>query len=198
MYKNFIKCLVVTPLIIGLSSCGDNVNTVKDGYTDFDITTTVGKALDNWQSCEKHSWKSFTNKNGVKTVTFDCKLKNVRSILLREMNNVSSKGYKDFASYLDVVSYNVAFAFTINQDGSVKLDNEIDTVVWGNSKSVSWNGTQAEQLLKSAYNDSIVFNPEHHVEYTDALMDADYLKYLRIEGTPPANTKSILIRKYQS
>lgn len=51
------KALLVAPIVMALASCGSNLDLVKGGIMEFNPTTTLGQALDNWKSCTKRDWE---------------------------------------------------------------------------------------------------------------------------------------------
>ncbi len=51
------KVLFAIPLALALTGCGSDIDLVKGGVMEFNQTTTLGKALDNWKSCESREWE---------------------------------------------------------------------------------------------------------------------------------------------
>src|SRR5690606_10176138 len=68
-----MKRLSILTCIALLSGCGSSdLNLVKDGYMDFNQTSTIGQILDNWRSCESSEWAETVESNGVSKVVFSC------------------------------------------------------------------------------------------------------------------------------
>ena len=92
------KFFLVATTLMMLNGCTKtDIEIVQSGTLDFNKTTTVGKALDNWQSCESKMWSQFETNSGVQVVEFDCVLKTTEYIkkiesLLNQQKKDESNG----------------------------------------------------------------------------------------------------------
>lgn len=138
-----------------LAGCGSDVDIVKGGVMDFNQTTTLGKVLDNWKSCQNSKWDAFETENGIRVVEFSCTheiapfIKKIKSLSSEKDRN--SKG-------LDIVSNTQTFQFTLNQDDSFQIDNVQVTNVWGDGTSFT-DSQKPIESLETAYSNDLNFDP---------------------------------------
>lgn len=97
---------------------------VKNGFLDYNETTTVGHAFDNWSHCNKSKWSKFTTKNKVNVVEFEC-ITNVG-----KMMEIGDKIYTEKS---------LTFQFTLNYDDSFQINsiNYSDTLQSGEKEEGS-------------------------------------------------------------
>lgn len=105
---------ILPTLDISPINYNNSINSVKNGYLDYNKATTVGHAFDNWSSCKKKNWSEFTTKNKINIVEFKC---------ITDFGNVVEKDLwgKDKV-YIEKA---IIFQFTLNHDGSFQI-NSID------------------------------------------------------------------------
>lgn len=156
------KGLIAIPFLAVMVGCSSDIDMVKDGVMDFNKTTTLGEALDNWGSCGKREWESFETESGVKVVEFSCYhelsdfMEKARSIRLEKAN--------DEAEYFNIDSMVQTFQFTINKDDTFQVDNVQARTTWNDSTTFEDSQQPVEQLAK-AYRNEIAFNAEELDEY---------------------------------
>lgn len=131
---------------------GGEVDIVKAGVMDFNQTITVGKALDNWQSCKDTNWKSFETKNGITVVEFTCQF-NLELILGNQ--RLHPKLAKDYKKTL-INSGTQTFQFTLNQDRSFQIDNVQITLSYNNNKVRNFPYEDLTKALEMVYQDKIL------------------------------------------
>ena len=122
---------------------------------DFNKTTTVGQALDNWSSCEKKEWESFETDNGMRVVQFTCHHK-----IMEYMKKAKSLVFQEEqpkALCLDVVSGTQTFQFTINKDETFQISNVQIEFVWVDGTKSELSQKPVEQL-EVAYNNKVGFD----------------------------------------
>ena len=150
------KVLLVVPVILALAGCGSDVDLVKSGVMEFNQTITLGKALDNWKSCEKREWEEFETDNGIKVVQFTCQHKvaqymiKVKSLLSKE--DTAKTDHFDFASDIQT------FQFTINQDDTFQIDNVKVKMTWEDGTFIE-NTQEPIEQLETAYANNLKFDP---------------------------------------
>lgn len=115
------KLLLAVPMTLALAGCGSDIDLVKGGIMEFNKTTTLGKALDNWKSCENREWEEFKTDNGVKVVQFTCQHKVEQ--FMSKAKSMLSKEDQARAEHLDISSNIQTFQFTINKDKTFQVDN---------------------------------------------------------------------------
>lgn len=151
------KVLLAVPFLIALTGCESDVDLVKLGIMEFNKTTTLGKALDNWKSCENREWEEFETDNGMKIVQFTCRHKitqymsQAKSLLLQEEQAK--------ANHLDITSNVQTFQFTMNQDETFQIDNAQVKTTWKDGTSFEDSQQPIEQLER-AYANNLNFNPD--------------------------------------
>jgi hypothetical protein len=81
-YAKLVVRLLLGAMLIGavlgaIVACGSDasIDTVKNGTTEFDKSTTIGKAFDNYDGFSDVSWTTRTQKNGVVVVIATCTIK---------------------------------------------------------------------------------------------------------------------------
>lgn len=149
------KTLYIVPIIAALAGCGSDVDLVKKGIMDFNKTTTVGQALDNWSSCEKKEWESFETDNGMTVVQFTCHHKIME--YMKKAKSLLSQEEQPKASYMDVVSDTQTFQFTINKDETFQISNVQTEFVWADGTKSESSQKPVEQL-EAAYNNKVDFD----------------------------------------
>jgi hypothetical protein len=151
------KIMLSLPIIALLTGCGSNVDLVKDGVMEFNQTTTLGKVLDNWRSCQNTDWDEFETDNGVSVVQFTCE--HEVEDFMEKIKSYSSKEGQEKADYLEVISDVQRFQFTLNQDDSFQIDNvQVDTI-WRDGTRFNDSQKPVEQL-EIAYMNELYFNPK--------------------------------------
>ncbi|MBL4911327.1 MAG: hypothetical protein JKX78_15120 [Alteromonadaceae bacterium] len=150
------KLLLALPFTLALSGCGSNVDLVKDGIMDFNQTTTLGQALDNWKSCKETDWESFETDNGASVVQFTCKHK-VKNFMEKTKGYLSTEEQAK-ADYLDIVANVQTFQFTLNQDDTFQIDNVQVETTWADGTKFNDSQKPVEQL-ETAYQNELNFNP---------------------------------------
>jgi len=157
--------LLVIAVMVSLSGCGGNIDLVKNGVMDFNKTTALGKALDNWESCESRNWEEFKTDNGIQVVQFSCQHKIVqfmsklKSLVSKE--NMTEAQIK--ANHLDIASIVQTFQFTINLDDTFQIDNVQAKIIWEDGTSSDGeplNVSQSLERLKKAYANELEFDPD--------------------------------------
>lgn len=147
--------LVATIMLFGCGK-GSDTDLVKNGIMSFNQTTTVGKALDNWKSCEKRSWEEFHTDSGIRVVQFTCQhkiapfIERIKTLL---EGKTSGKG-----EHLELLSNVQTFQFTINQDDSFQIDNVQVKNTWVDGTSFEDSQVPLEQL-ETAYANKFNFDP---------------------------------------
>jgi len=152
------KVLLVAPmvLVLVLAGCGGDVDLVKGGVMDFNQTTTLGKALDNWKSCESRDWEGFETDSGIKVVQFTCQHK--VSQYMDKAKILLSKKDQSNADHLNVASNIQTFQFTVNQDDTFQADNVQVKTTWEDDTYFDDSQTPVEQL-ETAYANNLNFDP---------------------------------------
>lgn len=141
---------------MALTGCGGDLDLVKNGVMEFNQTTTLGKALDNWKSCEQRNWKEFETDNGAKVVQFSCQHKVTQ--YMSKAKSLLSQEKQAKADHLDIVSNVQTFQFTVNQDDTFQIDNVQVKTTWKDGKSFEDSQKPVEQL-ETAYQNQLNFNP---------------------------------------
>jgi len=141
---------------MALTGCGGALDLVKNGVMDFNQTTTLGKALDNWKSCEQRNWKEFETDNGAKVIQFSCQHKIAQ--YMSKAKSLLPQKKQDEAGHLDIISNVQTFQFTVNQDDTFQIDNVQVKTTWKDGKSLDDSQKPVEQL-KKAYQNQLNFNP---------------------------------------
>lgn len=149
--KNIYKIVAVISFWFLLSGCEgmqSDMNLVKNGTMNFNETTTVGKALDNWEDCTDGKWDEFETDNGIKVVEFKCSFKSSIEALpyLKEVALKSKMSSKDRLNRdLNIKRQSYIFQFTLNQDDTFQIDNVQAKTVWNDGfiYEVSLNGVDA-------------------------------------------------------
>lgn len=133
-----------------------NLDLVLGGVMDFNKTTTVGRALESWESCEIPLWSEFVTKSSINVVEFSCQHK-IDPFVERIKSYVSKKMAKE--DYLKIASIKQTFQFTINMDNTFQIANSSSVLTWtdGTSYSVYWEPISA---LEDAYANSKPFDPD--------------------------------------
>ncbi|MBL4653725.1 MAG: hypothetical protein JKY53_12820 [Flavobacteriales bacterium] len=151
------KILLALTLGLALTGCNSDVNLVKYGVMDFNQTTTLGQALDNWESCKEKDWESFETENGASVVQFTCnhKVEN----FMKKIKSYLSAEEQEKADYLDVIANIQTFQFTLNQDNSFQIDNVQVETIWGDGTKHNDSQKPIEQL-ETAYQNELNFDPE--------------------------------------
>lgn len=162
------KVLFAIPLALALTGCGSDIDLVKGGVMEFNQTTTLGKALDNWKSCESREWEEFETDNGIKVVQFTCQHKisqymsKVKSLLSEEdmskAKSLLSEEEQAKANHLDIASNIHTFQFTINQDDTFQIDNIQVKTTWQDGTSFE-DSQKPLELLEMAYANNLNFDP---------------------------------------
>lgn len=173
------RICLITLTSIALSACGNGVvDGVKNGTLDFNKSTTVGKALDNWSSCESKDWKLVENPNGSKVVQFICKHKGVKeygqmmkeSIAQYQPNEMDAfngdvRGavkllLAKYPESLSVGGYTDTFSFNVNTDKTFKLSEVNGELVWldGTKSSVKYD--QPVSYLQDIYKNRLSWDPK--------------------------------------
>lgn len=150
------KVLLAAPVILALAGCGSDIDLVKDGVMEFNQTTTLGKALDNWKSCENREWEEFETDNGVKVVQFTCQHKITQ--YMSKAKSLLSKEDQAKADHLNIASNLQTFQFTINQGDSFQIDNVQVKTTWQDGTSFNDSQKPVEQL-ETAYANNLNFDP---------------------------------------
>ena len=150
------KVLFAIPLALALTGCGSDIDLVKGGVMEFNQTTTLGKALDNWESCESREWEEFETDNGIKVVQFTCQHK--ISQYMSKAKSLLSEEKQAKAKHLDIASNIQTFQFTINQGDTFQLDNVQDKITWQDGTSFEDSQNPVEQL-ETAYANNLNFDP---------------------------------------
>jgi len=138
--------LLAIPVVIALSGCGGDIDTIKNGTLNGYESTTIGKAFDNYSYKLTNKWDEFETNNGQKIVSVNMNL--LFPPFCDDENNCNSvDGLKTFLGYgfgayaypewrakvekdgktekcktPDAYSGNIDFQFTINQDDSFEVN----------------------------------------------------------------------------
>lgn len=156
------KLLFILPFLMILTSCGSgsgsgsDIDAVKGGVMEFNKTTTLGQALDNWKSCENSNWSEFETSNGIKVVQFKCQHKIIA--YMKKAKSLLPKKEQAEATQLDITSNVQTFQFTINKDDSFQIDNVQVKTTWSDGTSFNDSQKPVEQL-ETAYKNSLNFDP---------------------------------------
>ena len=150
------KVLLVAPVILALAGCGSDIDLVKGGAMEFNQTTTLGKVLDNWKSCEHRKWEAFETDNGISVVQFRCQHK--VSQYMSKAKSMLSEGDQAKADHLDISSNIQTFQFTINQDDTFQIDNVQVKTTWEDGTFFEDSQKPLEQL-ETAYANNLNFDP---------------------------------------
>lgn len=150
------KVLFAIPLALALTGCGSDIDLVKGGVMEFNQTTTLGKALDNWESCESREWEEFETDNGIKVVQFTCQHK--ISQYMSKAKSLLSEEEQAKANHLDIASNIQTFQFTINQGDTFQIDNVQVKTTWQDGTSFEDSQKPVEQL-ETAYANNLNFDP---------------------------------------
>lgn len=148
------KTLLIVSVVIALVGCESDLDSVKNGVMEFNQTTTLGKVLDNWKSCEQRNWEEFETDNGVKVVQFSCYHKITQ--YMSKAKSLLSQEEQAEADHLDITSNVQTFQFTMNQDGSFQIDNVQVKITWKDGKSFEDSQKPVEQL-ETAYENQLNF-----------------------------------------
>ncbi|WP_289106530.1 DUF2628 domain-containing protein [uncultured Pseudoalteromonas sp.] len=117
--------LCIFPFIdITPASYDRTIAKVKNGFLDYNETTTVGHAFDNWSRCNKSKWSKFLTKNKVNVVEFEC-ITNAGKLMKLGDTIYTEKS--------------LTFQFTLNYDDSFQINsiNYSDTLQSGEKKEGS-------------------------------------------------------------
>lgn len=150
------RFLLVVSISLVLVGCENDIDLVKNGVMEFNQTTTLGKALDNWRSCESRMWDTFETNNGVKVVQFTCQ-HNIYQYVSR-VKSLLSQEEQDKSEHLDILSNTQTFQFTINQNNTFQIDNVQVKTIWVDGTYFNDFQEPVEQL-KDAYDNELSFNP---------------------------------------
>lgn len=154
--ENMKKSLLAVPLILVLAGCGSDIDLVKGGVMEFNQTTTLGKTLDNWKSCENREWGEFEADNGIKVVQFTCQHKVEQ--FMSKAKSLLSKEDQAKAGHLDITSSIQTFQFTINKGDTFQIDNVQIKTTWKDGTYFEDFQKPVEQL-ESAYANNLNFDP---------------------------------------
>lgn len=149
------KIFLIAPIVMALTGCGSDLDLVKGGIMEFNKTTTLGKALDSWKSCESRNWEEFETDNGVKVVQFACQHKVTQ--YMSKAKSLLSEEEQAKADHLDIVSNVQTFQFTVNQDDTFQIDNVQVETTWKDGKSYKDSQKPIEQL-ETAYKNKLNFD----------------------------------------
>lgn len=145
-----------------LSGCGSNVDRVKNGTMTFNKTTTLGKALDNWDSCKTSKWSERETSSGIQIVEFQC-IHNIDLFMVKLRSVLKEYQMMDdnLSVHLNLVSFTQRFEFTLNKDKTFQLNNVNLEFVWkegAETKIFSVNSEDPIEVLKSAYDNDPIFS----------------------------------------
>jgi hypothetical protein len=104
-------------ILVGLSGCGSDIDIVKNGTINFNETTTVGKALDNWSNCQQSKWESFKTNNEAIVVQFTCTENNPINDIKETVNNIAMKSITEEEIRRLELKYN----FDVNNQFDINL-----------------------------------------------------------------------------
>lgn len=152
-----MKRLSILTCIALLSGCGSSdLDLVKDGYMDFNQTSTIGQILDNWRSCESSEWAETVESNGVRKVVFSCTHKGFDEFANTLKETIALKD-EYFQEYFGVSSTTTQFTFTINQDESFQLASTDMVTNWHDGKR--FVQPMPINSIEMAYQDELAFDP---------------------------------------
>ncbi|RLA81799.1 MAG: hypothetical protein DRG78_08655 [Epsilonproteobacteria bacterium] len=145
---------------IGFSGCGSNVDTVKDGTMNFNNSTTLGKALDNWQECSSSKWSEFETKNGMKIVELTCNGTSFMSQINKYKDSIASQNA--YNNDIDFESSTFVFQFTINDDNTFDATNAREIITMKSGKTKEQQYQSASAVLEAyVYTDKLVHINEY-------------------------------------
>lgn len=141
--------ILMTSLVI-LSGCNSNTSIVKNGVMDFNQTTTLGEALDNWQSCGNSYWNEFVTDNGISVVEFICEHDiSAFALMLQELFYEANEGAVSHFGFNSIVQ---TFQFTLNQDETFQIDNIQESISWLDGRTLEIPVDNLISNLQNAYN----------------------------------------------
>jgi hypothetical protein len=151
------KIIALTACTLLATGCSNDVDLVKNGVMDFNQTTTLGKALDNWSSCDSTSWDSFETDNGVRVVEFTCD-HHIDDFFKKAKRLLEKSNIKE-VEHFDVEKNIHYYQFTLNQDNTFQFDNAQSLTTWKNGKTYE-DSIDGMSQLERAYRDERTFNPD--------------------------------------
>jgi hypothetical protein len=158
---NFIA-LFLALIIKGMFIGGGDIALVKNGYMNFNKTTTIGEALDNWDNCKNTKWESFTTKNGIKVVQFTCEDRNVKEFFdaIKSYYLLDDRTKKEDLKPFNIDKVLETIQFTINKDGKTfQASYGGIEYIWDDGKSFK-DTKNPITILKQAYNNKDSFDME--------------------------------------
>lgn len=151
-----MKRLFILTCIALLSGCGSSdINLVKDGYMDFNQTSTIGQILDNWQSCESSEWTESVESNGVRKVVFSCTHAGFNEFSQKLKETIALKE-EYFLETFDIAANTTRYIFTINQDETFQLDKADMLTIWNDGKQFITDMPIGS--IEVAYDNELAFN----------------------------------------
>lgn len=136
-----LNTLLLIPIFFLFIGCSDksrdnNIEVVKNGVMEFNKSTTVGKAFDNYQHCTETEWREVNTPNGQNLVEFTCVDKNVEPFVQKTIATLDNDIDLN-QNFLQLKSLTNIYQWQINKDGSFEISN-IDSVwKWVDGKEFS-------------------------------------------------------------
>lgn len=150
MQRHLAKLLPL--FLLMLIGCGSDIESVKGGVMDFNKTTTVGKALDNWEACSNGSWTEFNTQNEAKIVQFECS-RNVLNLTKFAKSEMAEEYFKETPELFSIEHHKLIFQFTLNKDSTFQIDNVQERLVWSDGKYIDLPQEGTEFLAKAYENE---------------------------------------------
>ena len=122
MKRFFLNLLCICILSISLAGCENSaIDTVKSGILNFDKSTTIGKAFDNYSYFKKTSWTEFETKQGQRVVEFEGVINYDKVFSNVNPEAYLYKKYINNKELMDKAKPSILVQFVINKDSSFQI-----------------------------------------------------------------------------
>ena len=159
---NIVAIIIATMLSSLFGS--SNISLVKNGIMEFDKSTTLGQALDNWDDCSDTRWESFTTKNGKEVVQFTCEVTGANKLYNVIANDDFIKKYYDskdkskfdkFSQNWNIKKQITTFQFVIDSKGDkFNFKHADNKIIWDDGKTFTKN---SQLDLSQVYNNELTY-----------------------------------------
>ncbi|WP_196159885.1 hypothetical protein [Reinekea sp. G2M2-21] len=153
----FILCMLSTGLCCASEN---NIEIVKNASFECESEERIGQVLDNWNDCKNASWGAFTTESNLQVVEFVCPSISTVKFFNHVKNRVPARDFVHF----DIKSYQTKFAWHINSDNTIALDNISFSYRWKDALTFDnkYFGEERNEIHKSACRN------KPHIDLTNA------------------------------
>jgi uncharacterized lipoprotein NlpE involved in copper resistance len=181
--------LFLSIVVLALAGCGNNpISLVKNGMLeDFDKSTTIGKAFDNYAYFLKTDWKVITMENGKVIVHFIGYINIDKALNSKSQIVFHSKKNGQTYEHINDIENMVRNELSEGDIKNIKLEMQFQIMADGKSFSPSYMGMEA--TCNGEDKDSQITLPQDITDIITCIYNNQYSYHFLFDGCNPVHLR---------